>query len=154
MWYKVDFYKLALQNQLIALRNDSVYALTKALLFPMLQLHAAWGLYRTDNLRKLSYNSQVCYLRKALNDRFDPDLRRITVNNAPKIAQDFIYTLDENQPVFLGTMYIEQDFQYSGTTFDFVVSVPLEILDLEYDAIDALVDFYRLIGKKYKITQI
>ena len=109
---------------------------------------------RTANLLKLSYNGQRCYLRKALNDKFDPELRRIFIDGTLDIEQDYIYTQAENLDVYLGTMFLETEFNYAGTTVDFLVFVPQLVLDLKINEIIATLEFYKLAGKQYQIISI
>ncbi|MDD2675379.1 MAG: hypothetical protein PHF81_10910 [Flavobacterium sp.] len=109
---------------------------------------------RDDNLTKLSYNSQRCYLRKALNDKYDPELRRITIDGTLGTAQDYIYTPAENLDVYLGIMYLEEDFNYSNSTVDFLVNVPGQLLNDKINEITATINFYKLAGKSYKLLAI
>lgn len=154
MWYKVDFDKLILLLLPTFLRKPKLFAFLKALISPIASLHYRWSLMRGENLKILQYNSQRCYMRGVLNDRYDPDLRRITIDNTGNKIQDYIYTPAENTPVFLGTMYLEQDLNYIGSSVDFLVKVPSALLDLKQNEIIATLDFYVLAGKQYQIISI
>ena len=154
MWYKVDWDRLILLLLPTFLRKPVLFGFIRSLISPIASLHYKWDLQRSANLIKLSYNGQRCYLRKALNDYCDPDLSRIYIKGTIGTEQDFIYTSAENLDVYLGVMYLETDFNYAGTTVDFLVFVPQAVLDLKENEIIALLDFYKLAGKQYQIIAL
>lgn len=154
MWYKVDFDKLILLLLPTFLRKPVLFGYVRALIAPIAALHYRWSRIRDENLKKLSYNSQRCYLRAALNDKYDPDFRRITIDGTLGVEQDYIYTPAENSPVFLGVMYLEQDFNYVSSKVDFLVNVPREIMNAKINEIVATLEFYKLAGKQYQIISI
>lgn len=154
MWYKVDFDKLILLLLPTFLRKPVLFGYLKALVSPISSLHYRWSQMRDENLKILKYNSQKCYLRGVLNDRYDNDIRRITINNTGNKTQDYIYTLSENLPVYLGTMYLEPEFNYAGSTVDFLVNVPQELINNKINEIVATIEFYVLAGKSYQIIAI
>ena len=96
MWYKIDFDRLVLLLLPTFLRKPVLFGYVRALITPIASLHYKWSLMRNENIKKLSYNSQRCYLRKALNDKYDPELRRITIGGTLNQNQDYIYTSAEN----------------------------------------------------------
>lgn len=154
MWYKVDFDKLILLLLPTFLRKPVLFWYVRALIAPIASLQYKWSRMRHENLTKLSYNSQRCYLRKALNDKYDPELRRITIDGTLDTTQDYIYTPAENLDVYLGVMYLEQDFNYSNSTVDFLVNVPGQLLNDKINEITATINFYKLAGKSYKLLAI
>lgn len=154
MWYKVDFDKLVLLLLPTFLRKPVLFGYLKALVSPIDGLHYRWSKMRDENLKKLSYNCQRCYFRAALNDKFDPIMRRITFDETLNLDQDYIYTSAENLDVYLGTMWLEQDFNYSGSTVDYLVLVPRDIMNTKLNEIVALIEFYNLAGKQYQIISI
>lgn len=154
MWYKVDFDRLVLLLLPTFLRKPVLFGYVRALITPIASLHYKWSRMRDENLTKLSYNSQRCYLRKALNDKYDPELRRITIDGTLGTAQDYIYTPAENLDVYLGIMYLEEDFNYSNSTVDFLVNVPGQLLNDKINEITATINFYKLAGKSYKLLAI
>jgi len=154
MWYKVDFDKLILLLLPTFLRKPKMFGYMKALVSPIANLHYRWEQMRDSNLKVLQYNSQRCYMRGVLNDRYDNDLRRITIANTGNKTQDYIYTEVENLPVFLGTIFLEPDFNYAGSTVDFLVNVPQELINTKINEIAATIEFYVLAGKSYQIIAI
>jgi hypothetical protein len=154
MWYKIDFDRLILLLLPTFLRKPVLFAYVKALMSPIASLHYKWEQMRSENLKTLSYNSQRCYLRGALNDRYDPDLRRITIDGTLNIEQDYIYTQAENLDVYLGVMYLEAEFNYTNSKVDYLVNVPRELMNTKLNEIVATIEFYNLAGKQYQIISI
>lgn len=154
MWYKVNFDRLVLLLLPTFLRKPVLFGYVRALITPIASLHYKWSRMRDENLIKLSYNSQRCYLRKALNDKYDPELRRITIDGTLDTTQDYIYTPTENLDVYLGVMYLAQDFNYSNSIVDFLVNVPGQLLNDKINEITATINFYKLAGKSYKLLAI
>lgn len=154
MWYNIDFDRLILLLLPTFLRKPVLFGYIKAVISPVASLHYKWKQMRADNIKKLSYNCQRCYLRGALNDKYDPDLRRIFIGDTLEIDQDYIYTPAENLDVYLGVLYLEQDFNYSNSIVDFLVNVPIEILNEKTNEITATINFYNLSGKTFKILPI
>lgn len=153
MWYKVDWDKLILLLLPTFLRKSVLYSYVRALVSPIASLHYNWEQMRAANLLKLSYNSQRCYLRKALNDRFDPDLRRIFIDEIPQLEENYIYQPEENLDYYLDTMYLDLDYTEGGETVDFVVYVPADVMN-KINEIIATLEFYKLAGKLFKIIAI
>ena len=81
MWYKIDYKQLSASLLPTFLRQTLHVRWLWALLRPLEVLHETWLKMRAENLYKLQHSGQVCYLRKVLNDRFDPELRRIYIND-------------------------------------------------------------------------
>lgn len=155
MWYKVDWDRLILLLLPTFLRKPVLFGYIRALVSPIASLYYKWLVQvRDQNLKTLSYNGQRCYLRGALNDNFDSELRRITIGDTAQLDQDYLYTQAENLDVYLGTMFLESDFNYVSGAVDFLVNVPAAILNEKINEITALVDFYKLAGKSYQLVSI
>lgn len=136
------------------LRKENLDAYLSSLIVPIAILHNDFLRNRKNNLDKLKYTGQVCYLRGALNDKYDPFLRRITIENPIQVPQNYIYTAQENKDVYLGVMYIEQDFNYEGADVNFIVNVPSEVWQEYSNYIISVIELYRLVGKTYRIVEI
>jgi hypothetical protein len=155
MWYKVDFNSLALNFQLPALRLPKLMAFVYSAVKPMISLHYNWGRNREANLYRLAHTGQVCYLRKALNDSFDVDLRRIYIDGTGGAAgKTYIYTPGEEQPKYLGKIYLRDSLEFADTGADFLVYVPTSIAETMNYELRALIDFYKLASKRYLIIKI
>jgi hypothetical protein len=155
MWYKVDFDKLILLLLPTLLRKPRLFGYLKALISPLSggseSLYARWSDNRFNNINKLQYNSQRCYLRGALNDACDFFQRRIRIEGAPELDSTHIYTEEENLDIYLDTVFLDLDFSENGEPVDFVVYVPEDVMP-QINKIIALLDFYTLAGKIYKIV--
>lgn len=150
MWYKIDWDKLILLLLPTFLRKPVMFGYLRALITPIASLHYRWSRIREDNLKKLKYNGQRCYLRGALNDRCDFELRRIYIDEVPEPNLNYIYQPGENLDYYLDTMYLDLDFTEGGEIVDFVVYVPNDIMN-KINEIKATLEFYKLAGKLYKI---
>lgn len=155
MWYNINFYKLAFDWLFVDLRKPRLLAFIYAVIRPLVTLHNAWKSYRAANIYKLEHNGQVCRLRKALNDAFDLDLRRIYIDGTGGEAmRTYIYTPAENQTKYLGTIYLYNSLEFVDTGADFLVYVPASIVASLPFELRAMIDFYKLGGKRYLIIEI
>lgn len=151
MWYNLDIPKLTKLLTPTFLRSPLMMAWLEVLHFPLEKVLDTFNYNRNDNLYNLAHNGQVCYLRAALNDRFDPQLRRIEILDGNQYQRQYIYTDGEMKPKFLGTIFLYDDSDYGDTGVDFIVKVPAGLQYNTYE-MKALVDFYRLASKRYKIV--
>lgn len=150
MWYNLELSKLVELLTPTFLRSPTQLAWLRLMVAPLDQVLDWFTNSRRDNLYNLAHNSQKCYLRAVLNDRFDIALRRIKLEDGNKFKRQYIYTDGEQKPKFLGKMFLYDDADYSDTGVDFIVLVPS---DLQYNTYEmqALIDFYKLASKRYKI---
>ncbi|MCO5230133.1 MAG: hypothetical protein M9958_03155 [Chitinophagales bacterium] len=131
-------------------RQVKMMAWLKALTRPIHSLYGRFITERSDDIYTLEHNSQVCYLRAALNDRFDNEQRRIEIIDGYRFGRWYIYSRGLNKPQYLGVKYIRQRTDYEDTRVDFIVLVPIELMFKNIE-IKALVDIYRLASKRYTI---
>lgn len=132
------------------LRKPKLVAWLRTLAMPLNKLLDDFKGHRERDLYNLTHNSQVCYLRKALNDEFDPQLRRIKIEDGTRNIRRYIYQRNINRPLYLGRMFLYLRGNYIDGGVDFVVVLPR---GLEYDKykLEALVNFYKLAGKRWTI---
>jgi hypothetical protein len=64
------------------LRKPRMVAWITSLLSPVDYLYQQFLSYRLATLQELAYNGQTALLEKALNDKLDPNLRRIVIRNS------------------------------------------------------------------------
>ncbi len=146
----IDIKKLVVLLLPTFLRHRKIVAWLHSLVTPLSVLHNDFMRVREKHLYELNHNGQVCYLRKVLNDEFDPNQRRIIIRDGNKYNRQYIYTRGENKPKYLGTMYLRPPSDYEDTGVDFIVEVPKETYnELE---MKALIDYYKLASKRYKIV--
>ena len=132
------------------LRKPKVVAWLRALAIPLHKLLYEFQQARESDLYNLAHNSQVCYLRKALNDEFDDEQRRIRIEDGKQKQRLYIYPRSANKPLYLGKIFLYQRGDYIDGGVDFIVVLPK---DLTYDKykLEALVNFYKLAGKRWTI---
>jgi hypothetical protein len=157
-WFKIDYYKLVRLLLPIILRQPIVIAFLESAVSPVDMLHILFSNNRDDNLYRLSITPQVCYLEKALNDRFDVGDRRIYIGDGVFYEELFLYTDAENKDEFIyaetenKNMYIYTGSETGSESVDFIVNVPA---DLKYNEpeMKAIIDMYKLASKKYSINK-
>ncbi len=154
MWYNVNFKNLVILLLPTFLRKQKTVAYLRALVKPIATIHNKWLQKRIEDWYKLENTGQVCYLRFVLNDKLDFENRRIYIDEGNSFPRKYIYTRSENRPVFLGTNYIYQKAEFIGTGADFIVYVPLEILNSKLFELHDLIQFYKLASKRYQIVAI
>ena len=134
-------------------RKPRITALFRVLNIFLAEIYAKWSNYRLEKAYILSINSQVCRLRKLLNDKFDYTQRRITIGEGQRIDRDYLFLEAENRPVYLGINYLYLNSEFADSSFDFIIN--LNGVILSNDKINQLknfVNFFKLAGKRYKIT--
>lgn len=160
----INFNRLAGLLLPTSLRKSKLVAWLKVLVSPIDTLHYNFRQKRAKDLYNLAHNGQVCYLRKVLNDSFDPTLRRIQITDGNRFTPQYIYTEAEQKDKYLGAMYLRDDSVFADTGVDFLVLVPLEVWNTYkteisistyrfYD-IESIIDYYKLASKRYKIEQL
>ncbi len=154
MWYKIDYNRLGIVMLPTFLRKAVLVSYLQSLLVPIDSLYYKWSVFRTDNLYKVEHTGQICYLRKVLNDKLDVSLRRIYIGDGNRYKRPYLYTTSENRPKYLGTMFLRQRADYADTGVDFIVYAPIEIINTSPYELKALIDFYKMGGKRYKIEAI
>ncbi|WP_454973252.1 hypothetical protein [Capnocytophaga gingivalis] len=148
--YNLNIDKLLVLLTPTFLRKPKLVAWLRTLAMPLNKLLDDFKVHRERDLYNLTHNSQVCYLRKALNDEFDPQLRRIKIEDGTRNIRRYIYQRNVNRPLYLGRMFLYLRGNYIDGGVDFVVVLPQ---GLEYDRykLEALVNFYKLAGKRWTI---
>jgi len=134
------------------LRKIKTTAFIVSMVAPLESLHREYRINRKNNLLKIQYNGQTCKLRRALNDRFDPE-RRIKIISSIRFERKHIYTKAEQRTKYLGKIYLRQRADFVDTGVDFIVQIPKE-LEPYIAEIEAMTKYYRLASKRFKIEII
>ncbi|AWG24831.1 hypothetical protein [Flavobacterium kingsejongi] len=157
MWYNININDLVILQLPTFFRKPIMLAYIQQLVKPIDSLLYRWQLFREDNLYKLEHTGQICYLRKALNDRFDIVQRRIYIGDGNRYEITYIYPEAEYGVTILqpesepGTIYLRTEAETADTGLDFIVYVPQEIYNTQIYALHALIQFYKAGGKRYNI---
>lgn len=149
MPYNIDYKTLVLLLLPTFLRRPKMIAWLIVLVLPIDALHYLFIQKRATDIYKLNHNGQVCYLRKALNDAFDPKNRRIKIIDGQRYTRLYIYTTPEQKPKFLKMLFLREETDFADSGVDFIVEMPSETYH-KYN-VEALIDFYKLASKRYKI---
>lgn len=152
MWYKINFDKLVVLLLPTFLRKSRIIAFLSLFSIQLTKLYNTWLVKKIEDEIWQNHNSQVCYLRKILNDEFDDLQRRITITDGQLYERQYIYTLGEKKLKSLGKMYLRQASDYADTGIDFFVIIPADISIAQNKyKLNAFINRYRLASKRYKV---
>ncbi|WP_315153919.1 hypothetical protein [Capnocytophaga leadbetteri] len=151
--YNLNIDKLLVLLTPTFLRKPKLVGWLRTLATPLHKLLYDFHNAHISDLYNLAHNSQVCYLRKALNDEFDDEQRRIRIEDGKQKQRLYIYPRSANKPLYLGKLFLYQRGDYIDGGVDFIVVLPK---DLTYDKykLEALVNLYKLAGKRWQISQL
>lgn len=159
----------ALIESLMPLLNRDQLTLKwlNALIQPLVTLYLDFLNFRRSSLYKVSHNSQVVYLQKMLNDKFDDSLRRIRINNAVIKEPVWFYEPEDDKPVWFyepednKPVIFYEDSDFNGDGVDFTVLVPSSLRPATATAEQAYItrmsgqiNYYKLLSKNYTIVWI
>ncbi|MRJ11672.1 hypothetical protein EDL98_11425 [Ornithobacterium rhinotracheale] len=164
--FNIDLPKLVLLLTPTFLRRARFKEWLVSLVYPLTSVQSTFQRLRREDIYKLEHTPQVCSLEAMLNDQFDIVERRIRIGETLKADPFFIFAENENTPKFIDNeneiIYLNSYNENADTGSEFVVYLPFEVWDREkteeklgkyrYYRIEALLDFYKLAGKKYKIV--
>lgn len=152
MWFKNNIKKAVVWLMATYLRRSKHIAWLQACVAPLIYLQDV-------TLYKMQHNGQVVYLEKVLNEWFEvegynPNLHReskkVYIVDAYYAKRQYIYQNYEEKPIYLSKTYIHKRSEYSAEYFDFVVMIPQGYRYNEAK-LHALINYYKLAGKKYKV---
>lgn len=162
--YHIDFGKLIVAHLPGISRKIGRMAFLVILIKPVKSLYEAFINWREARLYLMGHNSQAIYIRKALNDRFDPIQRQIKVANSPVIEQVWHFDTADNRPLYYfdpadnKPVYFRDPADFLELNADFEVIVPQGLKPADATALNdfeirlrTLVDYYKLYSKKYNI---
>lgn len=147
------------------LRKPLIIAFFEAATKPLIWLQQKLNISRNDNLYNLSITPQICFLEKALNDRFDKYPRRIYISDGKQLQQIYVFQNAEQLPtfVFLDGETDEDENAYNilplflqNETGGFVDGISFKIhvpsaLTLNFDEVKSFVNQYKLVGKTCEV---
>lgn len=143
------------------LRRPLAGAVIYAGVSPLGRLLQELRAYRSATSYRLSHNGQVCKLRGALNDEFDPDRRCIEIEESESAGNreaTAVWLREMGRWVMVprrggGAVSIHRE-GFNGTSgYDFWVTVPEELRTAETETrLRAIVNMYKLAGKRYAIN--
>lgn len=147
--FNINFNKLAQLLLPLVLRKKNITAFLNSFFCPSKTLNNNIKRFRADKQNQMSYNSQVCYMRKMLNDKYDNYLRRITVEQATKRGFLWIYRRAEEKPLILGRIMINRR-DVIDLENEFIVNIPSQLRANE-PGIRAHIEYYKLATRQYTL---
>lgn len=162
--YKDEIYEIEIYKQARWLinkpnRQSGIVTFVKALLSPLFFVHDRFLRFRQAKLYQLHITTQVVYLEKLLNDRFDFTPRRIFIADAEWHLPWFVYLDEEEKPQYVfredeeQVLWLYTDGESGSVKDDFVVHIPSE-LSFNENELRSYLDSYRLFGTRYKIERV
>lgn len=155
--YNINWYRLIKMLVLPAVNRPTVLAFLNAFMAPVRSNYAGFLQFKSESDYRVQHTGQVCYLQKLLNDKFDPALRRIKVENAVPKVPLWVYYPEDDKPVFV---YNETDhpvFVYNPedyyTEYDFKVKVPAGLASMANQMM-AQINYYKIFSKNYQIVEL
>lgn len=153
--YQVQWAKLVRLMNIVKLRKQSLLSFMYAYITPLSLLYNNFLLFKEAVFYRLSISPQVVLLKRALNDRYDTQLRRIYLIDATEFNALPLYVKLENKRIVLpekseGHLVLYTKGETSIYTVDFIVKVPATI---KFTVIEmrAFIDRYKLLSKTYQI---
>lgn len=159
--FTVNIKRLALLTLPSWLRRPLAGALLYAGVAPLGRQLQELRTFRRGTSYRLGHNGQVCKLRGALNDEFDPELRRIEIEDRDSMEDreaSRVWLREAGRWVMVpqrggGAAMIHRE-GFSGTSgLDFWVTVPEELRGEETETrLRAMINMYKLASKRYAIS--
>lgn len=141
--YNINWTTLIRETIPAVLRQSILVAFIMGMLSPFILLYNEFFTYMDQKRQHLQITGQVRILRHWLNELYDYQLRRITIEDAEDVDPLWIYLESENNPVYLPQFI-------SSSSVDFIVNCPADIQQYEQDIISFL-NTYKLVSKRYRI---
>jgi hypothetical protein len=140
-------------------RKTRIMALFRALLTPLLAIYVWFSAFRNENIYNLAHNSQVCRLRKLLNDKFDNTLRRITIGDGQPFERLYIYLDSEPEITYLplddsdtSNQQVYLDIDAGAGDYDFIIYLNgVSLTNNQINQLTYLVNFFKLASKKWRL---
>lgn len=150
--YEVDMRRLCRLILPTRWRKRLMAALAESLTVSLSEVLEDLKSHRTTSVERLNQTGQVCRLRWLLNERYDPNEGRITVEDAQSAKDNRIYRREMYKPIRLmsrragAAMMLERRQNVELGNYDFWVVLPV--------ALHGVVDEQQLLGivREYKIA--
>lgn len=155
--YDVDYSRLSVMLLPTFLRKPLMSIYARVQVSPIAWLRVKFTRYMADIDYHLKQTGQVCRLRGLLNDQFDSFSRRIRIYDMePSTGGNIIYLREDAKGIKVPCRgyggYVVPCRGYTGIQQpDFMISLPSG--DIDITRLAALVNRYKLAGKRFIITQ-
>jgi len=152
--YPLNITKLGISLLPTLMRSASVVEWVRVFLFPLQAVQNAFFSNRDKNIYLLSHNTQVCRLRKVLNDSFSSRTKDFQIVDAIDTGMWKYARHEENLyeqmmiPDVPNAVFV-WDEETMTKFADFIVRVPADLDGIDnMNVIRALVNTYKLASKK------
>ena len=157
--FNINIAKLAIQLLPMCLRGGKMKGFIKSCAEPLKYTGDFFEDYRAEQDYRITHNGQVCYLKAVLNDKFDPLLRGITIQDGDGDFDGVIIKeRSEDEPLIIAkrvsetpTTVFKRNFGGSRSV-SFRVKLPLRLRTDLYD-VNATVNKYKVAGMRYEVIQ-
>lgn len=154
--YTIDFKRLVIWLLPPPQRKPVAIAWLMALINPAVRLYNNLLAFRKAVLYRIIITPQICYLEKALNDKYDTVARRIRIKDAPEYLPFPLYRKVESKKTALykkseakgKVLYTKAETTRFGA--DFIVEVPVNVL-FDLAELTAFINGFKLATKKFKV---
>lgn len=162
-FYHINWSRLTVLHVPMLLRRPRMRSWLYSLVVPIKALHDKFLALRLDLIYKIEHTPQVYSMEKVLNEEFDAVLKRIYIEDGEYFEQLYVFSPEEELPIYIFDEAENQPVYFYGendpesVSVDFNVVLPIEfqtdfaIGTNERNKLEALVNFYRLPDKTYKI---
>lgn len=159
-WHEIEFKRLITWLKITFLRRPKQFAWLYALLYPVIWLYK-------NVLYRMQHDCRVKYMEKMLNEWFDVSsydfnnheaTKKVYISDGVRPKKTYIYQDYEYKPVYIfqdyenKPVYIYNHAEFQLDYFDFIVWIPVSYTYNEA-ILKALINYYKLAGKSYKIEQ-
>lgn len=155
-----DFDEVIEFNLPIHLRQFKILAYLKFISTPFKRLLNEFYEFTNKVKYEVSFNGQVIYLEHILNDTFDNVNRGIYITDADQEDQVFLFNqAEQNEKTYLYNISESgpETYLYNQSESlswpNFIVNVPSGVT-YDENQMKALINKYKLAGKKYKIVVV
>lgn len=157
--YIIDLEKLAHWIVPVRWRLPRMMVWVKAMAITWIDLFNRFVSYRAWVKYNLLVTPQVCYLKKALNDRYDFIQRRIIIDDGDEQSPVYLFRRAENKQVYIfkrsegKPVYLISRRETAQFGVDFLVKVPS---DISFDMAEMVtyLSGYKLATKTFSIVTI
>jgi hypothetical protein len=160
--YEINYDIAVQQHTPVRLRKLRRLAWLRTLVAGVVSVYDMFMEARSRSNYYLAHNSQVCYMEAALNDTFDPTLRRIFIEDGPFLDPTYTYLVPEDAefPLALDSelpgpllydapIWLYTDVETSVLGVQFIVYYPGGVgFTFDMNRMKALIGKYRLPSKR------
>lgn len=155
--YDIDYKKLALLLLPVRLRRPRLAAFIYVMVSQVQHAARLFRSFRASTDYRLAHNGQICHLRAVLNDKYDPLQRRILIEDISSMPESLLHMRSTGlfliAPARPGALTLGRRGFGGFSSYDFIVVLPSALRgQADETQLRAVVDTYRLAGKRYTLT--